>query len=449
MPSAPSSATNAAEGRPVLGNSLTTDWFAQSLDTLGPFERRPHIAVAVSGGPDSLALMHLLAAWCRARDGHLTVLTVDHGLRAEAAAEARQVGAWASALGLPHAVLAWPGEKPATGIQAAARAARYALLGDWCRSSGVLHLALGHQADDQRETIAMRKARSEAAAVGLAGMSAVTARDGVRVLRPLLGVPREALIAYLRDLGQDWLDDPSNQATRFERVRWRQGGMGDLPAPDEIGPAGERRRALEQAAADLLMRSAEIAPAGFALLDPALLAAAPPAARDLAVGDLIACLGGGNYRPPAVSLDRDLAAALAGETRSLGHCLLVPWRGRLLICKEAHATKSGLWLREAGHHRWDGRFTVTVRGAAPLRIAALGEAGQHEIAGSARFLKDIPAPARASLPALRDATGRLIRVPFTDFDPSGQGNAVTCRFLPDKSATSIGFTVAPTVPHTI
>ena len=457
MPSAPNSVTNAAEGGPFLGDNLTATKFALSaatfaplIDALGPFETRPHLAAAVSGGPDSLALMHLLAGWCRVRGGHLTILTIDHGLRAEAAAEARQVAMWAGALGLPHVTLGWQGAKPATGIQAAARAARYVLMTAWCREANVLHLALGHQADDQRETVAMRKARSETGVLGLAGMSAIASRDGVRLLRPLLGINRADIATYLRTIGQDWLEDPSNSAAQFERVRWRQGSLGPLPEFADILAAGQRRQAIEIAAADLLLRGAEVAAAGYALLDLSVLTAADPALRDLAVGALIASIGGGEHRPAAAAIDRDLAVAVAGETRSLGHCLLAPWRGRLLICKEARAVQSGLWLRGPGPHRWDGRFTVTLEpGVEPLEISALGVAGQREIEGLARFLKDIPAPARPSLPALRDATGRLIGVPFSDFDPSGKGNAAICRFLPDKSATSSGFTVAPAVPHTI
>ena len=251
MPSAPSSATNAAEGGPLRGDSLTkiepalsAAAFAPLIEALGPFEKRPHLAAAVSGGRDSLALMHLLAGWCRAQGGQLTILTVDHGLRAEAAGEARQVGTWAAALGLPHVVLGWQGPKPATGIQAAARSARYAGMTAWCREANVLHLALGHQADDQRETVAMRKARSEEGLLGLAGMSAIASRDGVRLLRPLLGISRADITAYLGAIGQDWLEDPSNSAEQFERVRWRHGSLGDLP---ELAEMGEQRHGRDRA----------------------------------------------------------------------------------------------------------------------------------------------------------------------------------------------------------
>ena len=132
---------------------------AALMAPLGPFERPPSIAVAVSGGSDSLGLGLLLAEWVRDRGGQLIVLTVDHGLRAEAAAECAHVAEIFTAIPNCSAhVLRWRGEKPEHGLQAAARSARYALLADWCRAHGVLHLAVGHTAEDQAETVAMRQA---------------------------------------------------------------------------------------------------------------------------------------------------------------------------------------------------------------------------------------------------------------------------------------------------
>ena len=159
--------------------------FAGLIERLGPFEQGPRLAVAVSGGPDSLCLCLLAAGWAAARGGVVSALIVDHGLRPEAAAEARQVAAWLRARRIDHHVLRWADVKPATGIQAAAREARYRLLGDWCRAAGILHLLLGHHLDDQAETVALRQARQSGAA-GLAGMAAVRELAGLRLLRPFL-----------------------------------------------------------------------------------------------------------------------------------------------------------------------------------------------------------------------------------------------------------------------
>src|SRR5262245_21437394 len=168
---------------------LTEAEFAALMRPLGPFEAQPRLAVAVSGGSDSLALTLLLHDWARRQRGVLTALTVDHGLRPEAAAEARQVARWLRARGIRHRVLTWrpAGEARRGGLQAAARAARYRLLGAWCRANGVLHLALAHHREDQAETLLLRLARGSGLD-GLAAMAAVSEREGVRLIRPLLAV---------------------------------------------------------------------------------------------------------------------------------------------------------------------------------------------------------------------------------------------------------------------
>ena len=195
--------------------------FAGLIEALGPFEQRPRVAVAVSGGPDRLCLCLLAAGWAAARGGVVSALIVDHGLRPEAAAEARQVAAWLRARRIDHHVLRWADVKPATGIQAAAREARYRLLSDWCRAVAILHLLLGHHLDDQAETVALRQARQSGAA-GLAGMAAVREVAGLRLLRPFLRVPKARLLATLKTLDQPWLEDPSNLAPSFARGRLRR-----------------------------------------------------------------------------------------------------------------------------------------------------------------------------------------------------------------------------------
>jgi tRNA(Ile)-lysidine synthase len=426
---------------------LNEPHFAGLMEACGPFERHPHIAVAVSGGADSLALMHLLKAWTAARQGRLTALTVDHGLRPDSAAEARTVAEWAKAAGIEHHILNWTGDKPQSGLQAAAREARYGLLGAWCRAAQVLHLATAHQLDDQRETVAMRQARGGGDQAGLAGMSLISNREGVRLLRPLLGVPGTDLRRYLTASGVSWIEDPSNRQERFERIRWRQGLEGPLPTPTEIRGWGEQRARDEEAVADLLIRSADIHPAGHVLIDLAVWQAAPGRLQAPALWRLMATVSGRDYPPARATLDHALEGLLAGGgVASLGGTLLGHWRGKGLICREAGAVSET--LRIGG--LWDRRFEVAF--APNLVVSALGEAGVAEIGQSRLFRQssvDIPPLARPALPAVRDATGRLIFVPYLGFDPYGRGQDAQFRFLPRNSATSSGFTVAYGWPHTI
>lgn len=183
----------------------------------------PAIVLAVSGGPDSLALMWLAARWRKAlkRGPALAVVTVDHGLRPEAAAEARAVKRLAASLDLPHRTLRWSGDKPSTGIQAAARGARYRLLAKAAKTLGASHVMTAHTRDDQAETVLMRLSRGSGIA-GLAAMAREIERDGVVLARPLLDVPKARLIATLAKARIAFATDPSNADPRFTRPRLRE-----------------------------------------------------------------------------------------------------------------------------------------------------------------------------------------------------------------------------------
>jgi tRNA(Ile)-lysidine synthase len=181
-------------------------------------------ALAVSGGSDSTALMVLFADWLSLRGedaGRCTVLTVDHGLRATSADEARAVAAAATQLGFRHVTLVWEGPKPRAGIQAAARSARYRRMGGYMQAHGIGLLLTAHTRDDQAETVLMRMARGSGIG-GLGAMLRDTPLGGCVLMRPLLDVPKARLVATLRKAGFDFADDPSNRDPRFTRVRFRE-----------------------------------------------------------------------------------------------------------------------------------------------------------------------------------------------------------------------------------
>jgi tRNA(Ile)-lysidine synthase len=190
---------------------LFADWKAE-----------PAIVLAVSGGPDSIALMWLAARWRRGlrRGPRLVAVTVDHGLRSEAAAEARDVKRLARTLDLPHRTMRWTGAKPKTGLPAAARSARYRLLAQAARASGATHILTAHTRDDQAETLLMRLLRGSGIA-GLAAMARVTEREGVLLARPFLDVSKPRLIATLKKAKVDFADDPTNHDVTFTRPRLR------------------------------------------------------------------------------------------------------------------------------------------------------------------------------------------------------------------------------------
>jgi len=191
-------------------------------DLFSPLNHADRIVAAVSGGPDSIALMHLLARWTAASSRPaITVATIDHGLRPESATEAAFVAREACALGWPHRTMTWTGDKPATGLQEAARQARYRLLLQCAREEGASHLVTAHTRDDQAETVLMRMARGSGL-TGLAGMRRERDRDGIRHVRPLLDCPKEALLSLCASQGWRYVSDPSNADERFARARWRK-----------------------------------------------------------------------------------------------------------------------------------------------------------------------------------------------------------------------------------
>jgi tRNA(Ile)-lysidine synthase len=187
-----------------------------------PWKGAPALVLAVSGGPDSIALMWLIARWRRAfvRGPRLLAVTIDHGLRAEAAREAREVKRLARALDLPHRTMRWRGTKPRTGLPAAARAARYRLLAEAARAVGATHVLTAHTSDDQAETVLMRMLRGSGI-TGLAAMARETERDGLLLARPFLNVSKAQLLATLRKAGIGFADDPTNRDMSFTRPRIR------------------------------------------------------------------------------------------------------------------------------------------------------------------------------------------------------------------------------------
>ena len=428
-----------------LSPAFPPERFAGLMARLGPFERAPHLAVAVSGGPDSLALALLLAEWTHSRNGRLDALTVDHRLRPESTAEAEQVGRWLAHLpGVTHRILAWSDAKPGTGIQAAAREARYRLLADYCREQAILHLCVAHHRDDQTETHRLRAAHGSGA-MGLAGMSAIRPLDGVRLLRPLLGVAKSELLALLTARGQSWIEDPSNRNPAFERVRLRATAETGTDAHDAaaLHRLGLERQRLEGEATSILARTLTLHASGWAELDLDAVAGGDPPGR-LAFGWLLQCLGGNDY-PVADARRGEALARLrseAGADFTLGGCHLRCRGPRLEIHRDWGAIRHRIAADPGTRALWDGRFDVLlpaqVSPHSGLTIARLGEAGLRQLGrvGHALTGCGIPEPARKALPALWQGD-RLVAAPLLGF-----GGALLARFRPARGAASGGFTVA-------
>jgi len=317
---------------------LDADGFSNLMAPFAPFELTPEVAVAVSGGRDSLALALLALEWTGARGGRAVALIVDHGLRPESAAEAAETLQRLAGLAIDGIVLRWSGAKPGTRLQEAARSARYRLLSEECRRRGILHLLVAHHAEDQAETVRMRADR-ESGADGLAGMAALVEFPEMRLLRPLLPVSRARLTATLVARSVRWIDDPSNTDPRFERARLRLRGHtppGSCLLPSE---AGEERAYRERQLAHAAVEAVEFDEAGQAAVDRTGFARLDSALQARLLSRLVQRIGGRDHPPRRDRLERAaarLAQPAAGRGKSgrgqdftLSRCRLllrqVPW----------------------------------------------------------------------------------------------------------------------------
>ncbi|MDR3516261.1 MAG: tRNA lysidine(34) synthetase TilS [Azospirillaceae bacterium] len=443
--------------------------FAATMDLLGPFESSPRLAVAVSGGADSLALTLLLAGWTAARQGSLLALTVDHQLRPESGQECRQLGVWLAARGIAHRVLTWGGPKPETRIEARAREARHRLLADACRVQGIFHLVFAHHRDDQAETLLMRLARGSGPD-GLAAMPAMRELSWGRLLRPLLAVPHQRLVATCRSQGQDWIEDPSNPSSCHARGRLRavsaalsREGLDADSLVLAARRAGRVRAVLDGQVAALLAASVEAHGDGYLWLDPGPWRAADPEIRRRALARCVTTIGAPVHplRESVVEgmCDRLLAPDPPGGA-TLAGCRILWRRGRWLICREPEALappqvidlKTGFepgpepGLEPGGTRAllWDRRWWVEIppdwsdAGLAAVVVGALGatEARQRTVVGGANGPPPVVA---ATLPALRDGAG-VVAVPGLGYCRAGV-TMPRCRFRPPRPISGPAFVV--------
>lgn len=337
------------------------------------------LGVAVSGGGDSMALLHLAAAWARTQGTRIAAATVDHGLRPASAAEAAQVAQVCAGLGVPHDTLRWQGWDGTGNLQAAARDARRALLDDWRARRGLDAVLLAHTADDQAETVLMRLARGS----GVDGLSGMVAADGA-FLRPLLPLRRAALRDWLRARGIAWIEDPSNDDPRFDRVRARQ--MLDLLAPlgltvdrltDTAAHMARARAALRQAAADLAARAVR-AEGGDLILPAPLLEPGELEGRILSAA--IRWIGATPYRPRHDALTAAAAALRQGQARTLSGVAMRPEGQGARLSREPAAVAPPVATQ--GAVTWDGRWHVAPLappGPGPWQVGALGAAGLAQL----------------------------------------------------------------------
>lgn len=390
--------------------------------------------------------MFLAADWCKKRRlAAPLALTVDHGLREGSAKEAAQVASWARKAGIAHKTLTWDGKKPAQNVQAAAREARYRLIGGHMRIKGIATLLTGHTEDDQAETFLLRVARGSGLD-GLSGMAPIAPFPiaeyaELRLARPLLAFRHEQLIATLEARRQTWIADPSNENDRFARVQIRalmrplaEAGV----TPERIAAATTHlrraREAIETAVAGLMAAAVELSPCGYALLAAWRFKEAPREIALRALARMIEALGGGNYPPRFEQTEAALdwaSGAAPPRGRTFGGCRLERRAdGRILIAREeaALAREAGTTpLKPGDSVLWDRRFLIALADApAMLEVRHLGPDGVKAVGKKAALPPVEPHLIAATTPGLWRGT-KLLAAPLLGFHAADV--AVSARFV--------------------
>jgi tRNA(Ile)-lysidine synthase len=384
--------------------------------------RRPlrHFGVAVSGGSDSTALLLLAKDWATRNGGQLSAVTVDHGLREEAAAEASQVGQLCRQHSIPHQTLKWKGQFDGN-LQSAAREVRYDLIAGWAQQNGIDAVTLGHTKNDQAETTLLRLLRGSGVD-GLAQMQSDWMQSDVRWLRPLLSASREDLRDFLRDLDQPWIDDPSNDDTRFHRVRARQAlaalsvlGISQDGLIETSARLRDARGALERVTrhvAECMVTEER----GTLIFDQPAFVDLTTEVQNRLLAHALCWTSGHSYRPRFDALQRLKADILNGRTRTLHGCLVLSERDSFRVVRELSTVQD---QRCAASDVWDRRWSFDPDLGAEYYVACLGENGLHHVKDWR--ISGLPYKALLAAPALWKGS-ELIACPHAGF---GTGYVLT------------------------
>ena len=422
--------------------------FNQALRRLGPFEDSPHLAVAVSGGSDSLCLAFLAHEWVQKNHGHLTALIVDHGLRPSSPQEALDTQALLKAHGFSSALLKWEGEKPVCRIQERARQARYDLLGEWCQSHGVLHLLLGHHENDQWETFHLRQEK-HSGTLGLSCMASILETPTFRLLRPLLNFSKASLRQFLNARGIPFLEDPSNSNPKYSRTALRQKDFSLEEQNDfrtSLHQYGLGRIQEEQAFNALVSQWVEVHPEGYGSIEKKAFYHLPESHQVALLKRCIMTFGVGLYPPRRESL-RILRDTL--ETRrTLQGCLIFNHQNKIIFAREPAKIGRTFLSPEEKTVRWDDRFTFSYDAKAlslpeETALGPLQEKGWRLLknAQEGKILTALPYPVRIGLPALWQGNHLLTLLMPSCSKFTRKKEYVMC-FEPRYPLTRFTFTIA-------
>lgn len=410
-----------------------------------------HAAIAVSGGADSMALALLMKEWGAAA---MTALIVDHGLREESAIEADRVKAWLVKRGIDTVILKGEGLEKGAGMPERARAYRYRLMLDWCHAHHIRHLLLGHHADDQRETILMRLIRASSVD-GLAGMKPASKREEVNIVRPLLGASKNELISYLRSVGQEWVEDPTNINDAYTRNRVR--GLNAALSKEGLSPErlslihenlSRTSHYLAEQTFNYIQVNGALDTAGYAWINHASLQSVHEEIRLRSLKKIISYVNGGTSEPRFEEVKRllyDVLPVVAGTGKeaefkgaTLAHAEFI-LKGDTLYAMREFSRMAALQVQPGEKLLFDSRYEAEVSVRLPegsYRIAPLAKAYLDLPPAVLKRHEHFPKKLLMTFPALFHLEG-VAAVPHMEWTASERyKDALTLTYLSQKTDES-------------
>jgi len=385
--------------------------FSEALKSIITDDNKPlKIAIAVSGGGDSMALAILAHEWVKINGGELIALTIDHGLRIESSAEANEVHKFLTSLGIKHEVLNWEGEKPKTRIEEEARKARYNLLIARCKELDFYVLAVAHNIEDQIETFWMRLSHGSGLD-GLSAMSRIREVDGVSIIRPLMSFSRKKLRATCEKYNIKWIEDPSNQDKKYLRVKLRkfesflfEEGLTPKRLTKTIKKLENSRQALEYLTDIAIKDSLIIYPEGYALLKKKQWLKYPIDIRQRVLSQALQTIFPKKY-PSGFDIIEEICNSMVEERfkgRTLSGCEIFPSSsGDIFISREENNIEPAIFIKE--NVIWDKRFICSAINSESLKLGTLGEEGLSELRknkDTLKSIKNLPFKIKKLLPAI-------------------------------------------------
>jgi len=413
--------------------------FFKIMDNLGPYENNPNLAVAVSGGCDSLCLAILAKEWTNIRGGTITALIVDHGLRKDSKKECKETQNILKKRKIFSYCFTWKLSKiPKSGVQEKAREFRYNIFEEWCYKKKIAHLLVAHHFEDQKETFLMRL-NHNSNIYGLACMPKILIKKKIRILRPFLDFKKKEIISYLKEKKINWINDPTNTSSKYSRNRLRKilpklekKGLTDNKLKKILRRAQNERKKIEKKFTDWFILNVEIKSFGYALINFDRLKLLNKEDFIFIFSRILNMISGSLY-PPKSKYVSNFYKKIKSDSNikhtNLGGCHIFISKKKFYICREIFKKNKKQKIDlQFNKIIWDNRFEIEYKKnkhtflkkklGKSVFIEQLQKNGWNEVLLKNESLKkrfEIPNKVILSLPAIKNKKNDVLYVPHLKY----------------------------------